>query len=131
MQTVIAQCAVERSCAAGELIFQAGGDADELYLIRRGIVRIVLPVSNSDYHNLASICRGDFFGEVAFLDRGRRSANAVATTPVDLFVISRADFDEVARRHPAVAGKMLSQLARTLALRLRHADTELRAWYEA
>jgi SulP family sulfate permease len=122
---------VERSCAPGELIFQAGEAADELYLIRRGIVRIILPVGNGNHHNLASIGRGGFFGEVAFLDRGRRSANAVATTAVDLFVISRADFDEVARSHPAVAGKMLGQLARTLALRLRHADGELRAWYEA
>jgi SulP family sulfate permease len=131
MRALLAQCVVERSCAPNELIFEAGGEADELYLIRRGIVRIILPVGNGNHHNLASIGRGGFFGEVAFLDRGRRSANAVATTAVDLFVISRADFDEVARSHPAVAGKMLGQLARTLALRLRHADGELRAWYEA
>jgi SulP family sulfate permease len=131
MLAFLARCVVERSCVPGELVFQAGGDADELYLIRRGIVRIVMPVANGSYHNLASIGRGDFFGEVAFLDRGRRSANAVATTPVDLFVISRANFDEVSRNQPAIAARMLGRLARTLALRLRHADTELRAWYEA
>jgi SulP family sulfate permease len=127
----LAECVVERSCAPGELIFQAGEAADELYLIRRGIVRIILPVSDGNYHNLASIGRGDFFGEVAFLDQGRRSANAVATTAVDLFVLSRAHFDEMARGRPAVAAKMLAELARTLALRLRRADAELRAWYEA
>ena len=127
----LAQCVVERSCAPGELIFQVGGTADELYLIRRGLVRIILPVGNSDYHNLASIAPGDFFGEGAFLDRGRRSANAMASTAVDLFVISRADFDEVSRSRPEVAAKILGQLARTLALRLRHADAELRARYEA
>ena len=131
LRALLARCVVERSCAPGELIFQADGSADELYLIRRGIVRIILPVSNGNYHNLASISRGDFFGEVAFLDRGRRSANAVATTAVDLFVISRARFDDVAKSQPAVAAEILGRLARTLALRLRHADAELRAWYEA
>ena len=128
---LLAQCVVERACAPGELIFQSGETADALYLIRRGIVRIILPVGNGNHHNLASIGRGGFFGEVAFLDRGRRSANAVATTAVDLFVISRADFDEVSLSQSEVAAKILGQLARTLALRLRHADAELRAWYEA
>jgi hypothetical protein len=37
----------------------------------------------------------------------------------------------MARGRPAVAAKMLAELARTLALRLRRADAELRAWYEA
>jgi SulP family sulfate permease len=124
-------CVVGRSCASGEAIFRADGAADELYLVRRGIVRLVLPVGNGGHHNLASICRGDFFGELAFLDRGRRSANALATTAVDLYVISRTQFDVVAGNHPEIAAKILGRLAHTLAVRLRHADTELRAWYEA
>ena len=131
MQAFLSRCVVERSCAPGELIFQADGAADELYLIRRGVVRIVMPVGNGDHHNLASICRGDFFGELAFLDRGRRSANAVATTAVDLYVISRAEFDGVVGGQPSIAARILGRLARTIAVRLRHADAELRAWYEA
>jgi SulP family sulfate permease len=131
MGEFLAQCVVERSYAPGDLVFEAGGTADELYLVRRGVVRIVLPVGNGNYHNLASIGRGDFFGELAFLDQGRRSANALATTAVDLFVISRAQFDDMERSRHGIAAKILGRLARTLAMRLRHADTELRAWYEA
>jgi SulP family sulfate permease len=131
MGEFLAQCVVERSCAPGELVFHAGGIADELFLVRRGVVRIVLPVGNGNYHNLASIGRGDFFGELAFLDQGRRSADASATTAVDLYVISRAQFDDLARSQPGIAARILGRLARTLALRLRHADAELRAWYEA
>ncbi len=127
----LAACVVERSCGPGETIFRAGDEGDELFLIRRGHVRLVLPVNGSDHHNLAACGRGDFFGEVAFLDRGGRSADAVATTPTDLYVISRARFDAVSRAHPVVGVKMFARLARVLALRLRHADGELRAWYEA
>lgn len=126
----LAPCVVERSCAPGEMIFQTGDIGDELFLIRRGAVRLFLPVGEGNYHNVASCGRGDFFGEVAFLDRGRRSANAVARTATDLFVITRTRFDDVSRAHPVVGVKMFARLARAEALRLRQADAELRAWYE-
>jgi SulP family sulfate permease len=126
----LAPCVVERSCAPGELIFKMGDMGEELFLIRRGTVRLFLPVGEGNYHNLASCGPGDFFGEVAFLDRGRRSANAMARTAMDLFVISRTRFDEVSRAHPVVGVKMFARLARAEALRLRQADAELRAWYE-
>ena len=131
MLAALASCVVERTCTSGEMIFQAGAVGDELFLIRRGAVRIILPVGNGDHHNLASFGRGNFFGEVAFLDRGIRSANAVATTDTDLFVISRKRFDELSRAHPLVGLKMFARLARALALRLRRTDGELRAMYEA
>jgi len=127
----LAACTEARSFAAGAMIFRAGDTADELYLIRRGVVRIVMPLGGGTYHNLASFGRGNFFGEVAFLDRGVRSANATATTAVDLFVISRARFDEQSRAHPLVGVKIFARLARALALRLRRTDGELRAFYEA
>lgn len=127
----LAACVVERSCRAGEMVFQRGDIGDELYLIRRGKVRIVLPLQGTDHHNLASFGRGNFFGEMAFLDSATRSATAVATTDTDLFVISRARFNEVSRRIPVVGVKMFARLARTLAVRLRQTDAELRAHYEA
>ena len=127
----LAPCVIERSCAAGETVFRRGDNADELYLIRRGNVRIVLPLQGNDYHNLASFGRGNFFGEIAFLDGPPRSANALATTATDLFVISRLRVNEVSRRHPVVGVKMFARLARTLALRLRQTDAELRAHYES
>ena len=126
----LAACVVERTCAPGEMIFQRGDPGDELFLIRRGAVRLFLPVGEGNYHNLATCGAGDFFGEVAFLDRGRRTASAVATTGTDLYVISRARFDEVSRGHPVIGVKMFARLARMQALRLRRADAELRALYE-
>lgn len=127
--TALADCAVPRTCAVGETIFKAGDIGDELYLIRRGIVRIVLPLGGT-HHNLASFGRGNFFGEIAFLDRGARTANAIATTVVDLFVISRARIDEMSRAQPVIGVKVFARLARSLALRLRRTDAELRTFYD-
>jgi sulfate permease, SulP family len=120
----------ERSYQKGDLIFQAGEKGDELYLIRSGIIRIVLRVEENIYHNLASFGRGDFFGEMAFLDRGTRSADALATSPVELFVISRSKLDEISQAYPDVGEKLFARLARSLAIRLRRTDRELKNLYE-
>lgn len=128
--SLLQSCVTERSFASDQPIFRQGATADELFLIRRGVVRIVLPLEHGGHHNLASFGRGDFFGEMAFLDRGLRSADAVATTDTDLFVISRARFDEAARAQPVLGVKIFARLARALALRLRRADGELRTLNE-
>ncbi len=121
----------ERSYAPGQNIFKRGDPGDELFLIRRGIVRILLPLDNSRYHNLATFARGNFFGDMAFLERSNRSADAVASTQTDLFVISRKDFDAASVRTPLLGVKIFARLARTLAIRLRHTDSELRACQES
>jgi len=124
-------CVTSRAIAAGERIFHAGETGDELFLIRSGVVRIVLPLGEKNYHNLAAFGRGNFFGEMTFLDGGRRSADALATTRCELYVISRVRFDAMVQANPGVGSKVMAELARALALRLRHTDAEIRALYEA
>jgi SulP family sulfate permease len=125
------ECVMERSYQAGDTIFKKGDPGDELFLIRRGIVRILLPLEDDKQYILASFARGNFFGEIAFLDRGTRSAKAIAGTPTDLYVISRRRFDELAKAYPILGIKLFARLSRGLAIRLRYADSELRALKEA
>lgn len=127
----LASCVVERSCAADEVVFKAGDTGQELFLVRRGIVRLTLPLTGAGHHNLASIGRGNFFGEMSFLTGAARSADAIATAPTDFYVFSRSRFDEVSRAYPVVGVKMFARIACTLALRLGRTDAELRALYEA
>ncbi|HTY08453.1 MAG TPA: SulP family inorganic anion transporter, partial [Candidatus Edwardsbacteria bacterium] len=119
---LLRQCAAERTLPAGERLFRQGETGDEIFIIRKGEVRIELPLSGREAHHLATFGRGDFFGEIAFLDRGTRSADAVAATEAMIYSISRGKFDGFARQEPALAGMIFSGLARVLAIRLRHAD---------
>lgn len=48
--------------------------------------------------HVATSGRGDFFGDIAFLDNGIRTAEALAGTDVELFVLARAAFDRAASR---------------------------------
>ena len=117
----------QRSIKAGEKIFARGDAGDELFLIRKGSVRIMLTLAGGQAHHLSSFGRGDFFGEMAFLDGDARSADAIAFTDVDLFVLSRKTFDAFADEHKKASLKLMEGLASALAGRLRYANAELRA----
>jgi SulP family sulfate permease len=118
-------CLETRRFQAGERIFAMGDTGDELFLVRRGAARIVLPIGGAMVHHLATFRRGDFFGEMAFLDRRPRSADAVAERETDLFVLSRARFDVLAAEHRMLGVNVLAGLAKALAHRLRHTNAEL------
>jgi CRP-like cAMP-binding protein len=94
-------------------------------------VRISVALDSGKPMCLATFGRGHFFGDMAFLDRSPRSADALATADTDLYVISRDRFDEVVRAQPLVGIKIFARLARVLATRLRHTDAELRALQDA
>jgi SulP family sulfate permease len=120
-------CMEKRAYKAGEKIFAQGDAGDEMFLIRRGAVRIVLPLVGKQGHHLATFGRSDFFGEMAFLDPAPRSADALAFTDTDLFVLSRKRFDTLAEEHKKLAIGLVLSVARVLSIRLRYANAELRA----
>ena len=93
-------------------------------------MHILLPLDWGKRHHLATFCRGEFFGEMAFLDTGRRSADAEAAADTELFALSRATFDALAGHDAALGTGMFERLARGIAQRLRVTDTELRALEE-
>jgi SulP family sulfate permease len=127
----IQTCAAARSVAAGAAIFKSGDRGDELYLVRRGEVRIELSVGEGRHRTLAYFGRGNFFGEMGFLDNRARSATAIATAPTDLFVLRRNNFDEICRELPLLNGTVLGRIAAALSVRLRRANVELRSLHDA
>ncbi len=122
----LAACMQTRSFREGETIFRRGDQGDELFLIRLGKVRAMLPIGEGQSHHLATFGRGDFFGEMAFLDREPRSADAVAATQTELFVLPRERFEALTAEHKRLALNLLESLARGLAVRLRYTNAELR-----
>lgn len=123
----LCRCTHIRSFKAGEKIFKQGDTGDELLLVRKGVIRVLLPLQGYKRHHLATFSRGDFFGEMAFLDRGVRSAEAEAKTDCELYVLSRTEFDNYAQNNSVLGMLVFSRLARAVSLRLRQTDAELRA----
>jgi SulP family sulfate permease len=114
-----------RSYQPGESLYVRGAPGDELFWVRRGTVRIVAPLGAGRVKHIATFGRGDFFGGLAFLDSQPRSNDAIAETQTEVYVLSRDQFNQIAEQHKKLAFNLVTAMARTLALRLRHSDTEL------
>jgi len=108
------------SFAPGDFIFQHGELGTDMYIIQEGEVHIVRKLG-SDSHILSRLERGDFFGEMAVLESVPRSADAIAVTNVRLLVINGSRFDEMLRRNPEVAVRIIRKYSQ----RLREANTLL------
>jgi len=126
----MASCLEQRKFADGEMIFEIHGEGNEIYFIAKGNVKIILPLAGGTSHHLATISKGGFFGDMAFLDKRKRSANALASGEVILYVLKRKLFDEACTRHPEIAGQFFEKLAFAISNRLRLSDMELKALQE-
>jgi SulP family sulfate permease len=126
----LAACMRELSVTRGQKVFSRGDQGDEIFFMRRGSVQIMLPLGGRRRHHLATIGRGDFFGELSFLDREVRSADVVAKVPADLYVLSRSRFNEQVESNTTFGVQVLARLAVAIAERLRQTDAELRALEE-
>lgn len=90
----------------------------------------MLPIGGGQAHHVATFGRGAFFGEMSFLDPSVRSADAVAFSDCEIYVLSRSRFDEFASGHKRAALALLHGIARTLAMRLRYTNAEVQALRE-
>lgn len=87
--TALVEDGVEfKAFKAGQRIFAEGDDGDGLYLVRRGSVTITKRVNGADVF-VAYIPAGDFFGETALLESGRRTATATANVMSEMLVLKR------------------------------------------
>ena len=124
-------CLREVSLSEGATLFSSGEPGEELFFVRRGRVQILLPLEGGRHHHVATFGPGEFFGEINFLDRGTRSADAVAKVATELYALSRARFDEqMGASTQSFASEVFVRLALAIAERLRQADAELRALQE-
>ena len=113
------------------IIYSLGDASADLYLIRCGEVRMLGSVGGSSrMHHIATFGRGEFFGGLAFLDRRPRGNTAVALRDCELYVLTQEKFNYLAEEHKRIAFILLQAVARTLAIRLRHVDDELRLLQE-
>ena len=105
---------------AGERIFSQGDLGTEMFIIQEGEVEIVKHIGGQS-HTLSRLEKGDFFGEMAVLEAMPRTADAVALTDVKVVAINGSRFDEMLRRNPEVAVRIIRKYSK----RLREANTLL------
>jgi CRP-like cAMP-binding protein len=112
---LIARSADVVTVKPGKQIVTQGTPGHEFYLVVSGQATV-----RRNGRKIATLGPGQYFGELALLDRGPRSATVTAETEVELAIISQREFLAVLNQVPAVAYKLLVSMAS----RLREADTK-------
>jgi CRP-like cAMP-binding protein len=99
---------------SGTTIFAKGDVGAALMGVLSGTVKISVPAANGRETVLNIIHEGEIFGEIAFLDRGSRTADAVAMSVLELLIIERRDFIPFVHEHPEAALKLIEILCARL-----------------
>jgi CRP-like cAMP-binding protein len=104
----------------GTSLFAEGDEGEDLYIIRSGKVAIKKRVAHGEIV-VAVLEKGDFFGEMALLERIPRTASAEMTEDGDMIVLGSHDFGEMLKNIPEMAVRML----RKYSLRLRETTKQI------
>jgi CRP/FNR family cyclic AMP-dependent transcriptional regulator len=95
---------------ADEIIFNEQDKGDALYVVEEGSVRIWVLDEDVKPVTLKELQPGEFFGELAVLDRGPRSTNATAMVETTLHRLSSDDFQKFLMEHPDVAIDVICEI---------------------
>ena len=112
--------------ARGAKLFEEGSEPNALFLLADGEVDIIKRLPDKTEHALATHARGAVVGEMSLLTRELRSASAVVRSPeATVLRVTWKDFEELLKREPIVAYKLMYALARVLAGRLKTINVRL------
>ena len=101
----------EHRLDAGATLFKAGEPGESLYIVRSGEVELFIKDTAGQKILLAIAGPGEVFGELALLDRGPRTATAVAITDADLLALDRDDLLMLFQRTPTAALRLLAAMS--------------------
>lgn len=93
----------------GYVLTREGRRGHEFFVVTSGRATCTI-----DGREVASIVEGDFFGEVALLDGGIRSATVVAETAMEVIVIDSREFSVMIDDVPSAARQIMGRLAERL-----------------
>lgn len=109
----------------GEVLFREGDPGDFVVFIFKGSVEVSTLSHEGEPFSLAQLGWGTSVGEMALIDELPRSATAHVVDDVELFILSRASFNDILQRHHKLGVRLLMGIAWTLSLRLRYNSRRL------
>jgi CRP/FNR family cyclic AMP-dependent transcriptional regulator len=108
-----------RDAQPDEVIFSEGDPGDSLFLLAAGSVRIQKECDQRHARTIAVEDRSRAIGEMSLLDGEPRSATCVALEASTLLVLTQEKLAALAKSHPGLAYRVVTEIARLLSKRLR------------
>jgi CRP-like cAMP-binding protein len=119
----VAGCMRPAAFSSGQVIFLRDEEPRDLFVVRKGRVRLSILSGEGRELSFAHATEGDVFGEIAVLDGRPRTANATALTKVDALALSRSALLTLIETRPSIAAAAIAFLCD----RLRTTDIKMEA----
>jgi CRP/FNR family cyclic AMP-dependent transcriptional regulator len=103
-----------RQFSAGQHIFRTGDPAVALYVIRTGLVRLLIETDEGEEVHIMDLEPGDVVGEVSFLDGGPRTATAEVAEDAEMLEFDRKELLQFITLHPHAAIDLLTVMGQRL-----------------
>lgn len=130
---LVASICSEKTYQSGDSIFEENTPGSQLYVIAAGEVEIVVNPAlvgkdeKAGSVPIATLRRGQSFGEVALVDEGLRSAGARSSQQdTRLLIIPRDKLMLLCDTYPQLGYRLMRNLAADLAMKIRHTDLQVR-----
>ncbi|SFE88015.1 Crp/Fnr family transcriptional regulator [Alteribacillus iranensis] len=98
----------------GDMIYHAGEEENFLYIVHKGKVKVTRLMENGKEQLLRILESGDFMGELALFTKNIHDSYAESSSPTELCVITREDFQEILAKHPEISMKVLEEVSHRL-----------------
>ena len=105
---------------SGKVVFEENAEGDRMFIIQEGNVRISKTMGGKP-HILSVLGKGDFFGEMAIVNRVKRTATATAVGTVKLLAFDRPGFVGMIEKNARIGLNVIDKLCR----RLQQANTQI------
>lgn len=119
----ISSIMVTRKYKQEQIIVREDDEAHTFFIIVSGTVHVAVLTSEGKQSILATLHKGEFFGEMAVLDGERRSASVIAADECTLIMLYRKSFMEILSQYPRIAIQMLIEMSKRLRRSNRHINS--------
>ena len=110
----------EAKYAKGQIVTSQGEEGDEMFIVRDGLVEVTVGEAGEGPRTVVNLGTGQVVGEMALVDRGRRSATVRCVTDATLNVIERDAFEKMCQSSAQIGMVVYRNLAADLSFKLRH-----------
>jgi CRP-like cAMP-binding protein len=111
---------------AGSMLFAEGSESTSMFIVWTGAVEVFVQMPDGSEKVLAALDLGDCLGEMGLIRNTTRSASARTSQETLLMVLKKERLDELAGAEPRAWGRIMANIAVTLADRLDAVSRELK-----
>lgn len=118
---------------ADSVVIAEGDNGDDMFIVYAGSVEIRKRTRSGDEYTVVQLSaeHNVFFGELAIVSEGERSATVITKSPSTFLVITKKGFENFCEEHPTIGLHITKEILKTVAGRLRKTNEDMLTIFDA